>query len=91
MIVEGFFNLGQFIVDMFMSFFGQLPSYDSQITTTIEHFFNFLFDGIDFFAIFFNMSLIKIMIPLFIAVHNLDRVYHIFMWIVRKVPFVSIK
>ena len=40
--------------------------------------------------IFFDMSLVKILLPLLIAVINFDKVYKLVMFVLRKIPFLGV-
>jgi hypothetical protein len=67
-----------------------LPQVPSNIQTVIDQFFEYLRSGMGFVYIFFDMSLVKILLPLLIAVINFDKVYKLVMFVLRKIPFLGV-
>ncbi|WP_227146764.1 hypothetical protein [Lacrimispora sp. 210928-DFI.3.58] len=47
--------------------------------------------GIGFLYLFFNMSLVKIMLPFVLVVSNFEKVYKLVMYVLRKIPFLGIE
>lgn len=47
--------------------------------------------GLGFVFLFFNMDLVKIMLPFVIVVANFEKVYKIVMYVLRKIPFLGIE
>lgn len=67
-----------------------LPQVPSNIQTVIDQFFEYLRSGMGFVYIFFDMSLVKILLPLLIVVINFDKVYKLVMFVLRKIPFLGV-
>ena len=67
-----------------------LPQVPPNIQTVIDQFFEYLRSGMGFVYIFFDMSLVKILLPLLIAVINFDKVYKLVMFVLRKIPFLGV-
>lgn len=68
-----------------------LPGMPAEIETVITQFFDYLEAGMCFVFLFFNMTLVKIMLPLLIAVVNFEKIYWLIMFVLRKIPMLGIE
>lgn len=91
MIVEFLIILAKIIFNTLMKIFGILPSMPDAVINVVDKIFEILQMGIGIASIFVDFNFIKILIPIYIAIINFDRIAKLVMWIVRKIPFFSIK
>lgn len=91
MIFEWLLKAGTMILTGLLNMLDVLPSVPESVTTKIDTFFNYLYNASNLFFLFCDKNLVVILVPLVIAIVNFDKVYKIIMWILRKVPFVSIE
>lgn len=89
MIVESVMDLFKNAIKLIFDWIS-LPSVPPEVTDIIDQFFTYLRSGMGFVFLWFNMDLIKIMLPLLIAVVNFDKVYRLVMFVLRKIPFLGI-
>lgn len=67
-----------------------IPAAPEQVSTVIDQMIGYLQSGIGLLYIFFNMDLVKIMIPFVLIVANFEEVYKLVMFVLRKIPFLGI-
>lgn len=84
-------NLGKLIVDTLFALLGILPKYPSEVTSVIDGAFAFLFSGINLVGIFVDLNMVKILIPLVIAILNMDKIIKFIVFAVKKIPFIGIE
>ena len=89
LIVESLLNLFANTLKVIFQWIN-LPQVPSNIQTVIDQFFEYLRSGMGFVYLFFDMSLVKILLPLLIAVINFDKVYKLVMFVLRKIPFLGV-
>ena len=89
LIVESVLNLFADALKVIFQWIN-LPQVPSNIQAVIDQFFEYLRSGMGFVYIFFDMSLVKILLPLLIAVINFDKVYKLVMFVLRKIPFLGV-
>lgn len=90
MILEAILNL----VKVLLSFcFGwiNLPQVPEAITSSITQFLDLVFNNITLLGFFIRPITFQIAIPLLIVIMNFERLYKLTMWIIRKIPMLSIK
>lgn len=68
-----------------------LPSLPADVETVIDQLFQYMASGMGFVFLFFNMSLVKLMLPFVLVVANFDKVYKLVMYVLRKIPFLGIE
>lgn len=90
MIFETFCNVVKNLM-FFLFDFIQLPAFPSQLATSVNDFMNLLFNNIGLIGFFLPWDIIKICVPLVIAIANLDKLYDLTMWIVRKIPLLGMQ
>lgn len=66
-----------------------LPDLPSSVDTIINQVFDYIASGFMFVSIFFNMDLVRVLLPLVVVLVNFDKVYHFTMFIVKKIPFLN--
>ncbi len=90
MIIESLLNLFASALKLIFGWI-TLPSVPGQIDAIIEQFFTYMRSGIGFLYLFFDMDLVKLLLPLLLAVINFDKVYKLVMFVIRKIPFLGIE
>ncbi len=71
--------------------FINLPQVPNEIKSGFEWLFSQLQNAVLLIDFFVPWRLIQVLIPLLLLVINLDKVYNFIMWILRKIPMLSIK
>jgi len=85
MIVEGLLNGIYTLIELLFGWI-TLPNFPTQLTSSINSFFNVVFDNIGIIFLVVRPITIKIAIPILIAILNFDKVYKLTMYIERKLP-----
>lgn len=91
MIIQWGMDLGIGILDLIYSFLGVLPSFSSDITAAIDTFFQFLFSAVGLVSIFVPLNMVKILVPMVIAIINMENIIRLIMFILKKIPVINIK
>ena len=90
MILESDFNLfGAFLRVIFGWI--NLPAMPETITSVLDELFALIRGSIGILAVFIDMDMVKILLPVLLIVINFDEVWKFTMFIVRKIPFLGIK
>lgn len=90
MIIELFFDLISMFVYLIFLPLPNLPSFDVTLLSSMTQFINLIFDNVGLLGFFIRIDTIKTIVPLLILVLNFDHIYHLVMWILRKIPFLNI-
>ena len=90
MILEGLLNM---VFGLLQVCFGwiSIPDFPVELTSSIDTFLDLIFDNVTLLGFFIRPTTLYIVIPLLIIVLNFELIYKITMWILRKIPFLSIK
>ena len=56
------------------------------ILIKLDAFMNLIFDNLGLLGFFLDIGFIKILLPLVLLVANAEHIYHLIMWIIRKIP-----
>ena len=56
------------------------------ILIKLDAFMNLIFDNLGLLGFFLDIGFIKIFLPLVLLVANAEHIYHLIMWIIRKIP-----
>lgn len=74
------------LVRLLLDIIPNLPSLPDSISNGINSFLDIIFNNIGMLGIFVPISTIKIVIPLVIVIMNLDHIYKLSMFIIKKIP-----
>lgn len=92
MITETLMNAGLFLLDTLLNFLDLLPDMPQELVTVLDEFFELIFSNGWAIACFVvPMDYALVLLPLVILVVNFERVYHLIMWVLRKIPIAGIK
>lgn len=86
MIIEGLLNAIYFIFDLLFGWIN-FPDFPTTFTTSLNTYFDYIFDNLGLIYLFIRPITIKTAIPIFIAIISFDKIYKMTMFIVRKLPF----
>lgn len=68
-----------------------LPQMPEQITTAINTFLDLIFDNVGLLGLFIRIDTIKLVVPVVIIIMNFEKLYHLTLWILKKIPMLNIK
>lgn len=68
-----------------------VPAFPENLKSSINSFLDLIFNNLDFLGFFISPTVLKIVIPLLIFLFNFKYIYKLTMWIIRKIPFLSMK
>ena len=90
MIIEGILNVLKVLL---FTVFGwiNLPAVPDNITNGIDSFFDLIFNNLTLLGFFIRPITLSISIPVLLIILNFERIYHLTMWILKKIPMLGIK
>ena len=92
MLTEALINAGMFLLDVLLNFLDLLPDMPPELVSVLDEFFDLIFtNGWSIACFVIPMDFALILLPLVILVVNFERVYHLIMWVLRKIPIAGIK
>ena len=92
MITEALMNVGMFLLDTLLNFLDLLPGMPDELVSVLDEFFDLIFtNGWSIACFVIPMDYALVLLPLVILVVNFERVYHLIMWVLRKIPIAGIK
>ena len=89
-MIIGAFALGSVLVvcGVLFSFFS-IPKYPEQLINSLNYILDVIFDNLELLDIFIRIDTIKVVIPILIALINLDKIYSLAIWILNKIPLLD--
>lgn len=90
MILEVILNLVKVLLTFCFSWIN-LPAVPDTITLGINQFLDLIFNNLTLLGFFIRPLTFQIAIPLLLVIVNFERLYHLTMWILHKIPMLSIK
>lgn len=68
-----------------------IPAFPSELSNSIDGFLDLIFDNLSLLGFFIRPTTLKIVVPILLIVINFELIYKLIMWIVRKLPFISVQ
>ena len=92
MLTEALINAGMFLLDVLLNFLDLLPDMPPELVSVLDEFFDLIFtNGWSIACFVIPMDFALMLLPLVILVANFERVYHLIMWVLRKIPLLGIE
>ena len=86
MITSFVLDVAKLLFNLIFLILPDLPQFDVSILKSLNDFVNLIFDHLDLLGFFIRISTIKTLVPLIILASNFEHIYHLMMWIIRKLP-----
>ena len=80
----------EFIIHLLFDWIN-IPAFPEELKNSINSFLDLIFNNLSFLGFFIRPQTLKIVIPLLIFLFNFKYIYKLVMWIIRKLPFLSMK
>lgn len=91
MILEWMMSVGLYFIDVLNAMLGVLPQVPQPVVNALDGVFGIMFSAINLVGIFVDLGMVKILIPLAIAIINADKIIKLVMFILKKIPIIDIK
>ena len=91
MLVEGLFTVVKWLLNAILNLLDVLPDFPASLVSSLNSFFDLVFDNLSLIGFFIPLTTVKILVPLLIVVINFEYIYAFIMWILRKIPFIDVK
>lgn len=90
MIIKGLFEL---VFGLLKIVFApiNLPDLPTGIQSVLNELQSVLIGALGLFGIFVDLSVVKWLIPVVLVIVNLDKVWNLIMFVLRKIPFLGIE
>lgn len=89
MIIEAIMNIFKFLIDSIFALLPNVPNID--LVESVNVAMGVIFENLQLLGVLVRPSTIILIVPVFIAIKNFQYIYHIYMWILAKIPMLSIK
>lgn len=90
MIIEGLLELIYGLFEIIFSFI-ELPPLPVEIQNVIDTAVSYMLGGIGFLKVFIDFDFLGILVPIVIIIINLDKIWKLVMFVLRKIPFLGIE
>lgn len=91
MLIDFIIMLGYLVVNLIFGMLDVLPSAPDGVINVVDKIFDMITAGATLFTLFVDIKMVKILIPIVLAIINFDNLYHLIMYVIKKIPFIDIK
>ena len=88
-IINNLLNFLYFIMDFLFGWIN-IPQMPNELINSINTFIDLIFDNLTLLGFFIRPITLKILIPLIIFVFNFKYIYKVVIWLIHKIPFISL-
>ena len=86
MITSFILDIAKSLLDIIFTVLPKLPQFDISVLNSLDTFVNLIFNNLDLLGFFIRIPTIKILVPMIILASNFEHIYHLALWIIRKLP-----
>ena len=90
MILEAIFELVFMLLSIIFAPI-QLPGLPPEVQSIVDQVIGYIVGAVDLLGFFLDWNMVKILIPIVIIIVNLDKIWHLIMFILRKIPFLGME
>ena len=90
MIIKGLFELVFALLQIVFAPIN-LPGLPEGIQSVLDELQSVLVGALGLFSVFVDLNVVKWLIPIVLVIVNLDKVWRLIMFILRKIPFLGIE
>lgn len=87
MIIETLLNMINLLLTTIFGLLPNIPSLPSSFQDTITYVLDIIFNnGTALLGFFVHINTLKILAPIGLIIFNLDKIYHLIMFVLKKLP-----
>lgn len=87
MILEAIIDLIKSLLYLIFDILPDLPSMPDTLVNSINYVLDIIFNNsVSILSLFVRINTFKIAVPVVIALMNLDKIYSLVMWVIKKIP-----
>lgn len=90
MIIKGLFELVYALLSIVFAPI-DLPDLPASVQGIIDRFVDLITSVVGLVGVFVDMDVVKVLVPVVIVIANLDKLWNMIMFILRKIPFLGIE
>lgn len=91
LLIEWLIAAGELLLSGILAILDVLPDMPESVQTVVDGIFDIMFQAVNLVGLFIDFDMVKILFPIVILIVNFDKIYKLIMWILRKIPTLSIK
>lgn len=91
MLIKWMGDFSFWFLENIFSIIPKLPGLPQELHDKLFDFIDMIFtNGTNILSLFVRINTIKLAIPIIILIINLDKIYNLLMWILRKIPMLGL-
>lgn len=79
------------LINLVFGILPDIPPIPSELTSVVSNFFDLLFDNAGLVSFFLPMNVVKIALPIAIVIINFEHIYSLLLWVIKKIPALSLE
>lgn len=92
MLTEKLIDIGFGFLNGILDFLDILPQMPDEVVSVLDQFLDLVFvNGWNAACFFIPMDFVLILVPMVLIVANFEHIYHLIMWVLRKIPVLGIE
>lgn len=91
MIIENLLNPIFLFITETLGLMPALPELPESLNNGIHEFYSLLFENGGLVSFFIPMDVVNIAIPIALVIVNVEKIYSLFLWVLKKIPILGIE
>ena len=91
MLFEWVLSFGQMVISAILNILDFVPDMPPGAISALNNFLNIIKTSFNLLCTFVDINMLRILFPIVLIIINFDFVYRVIMWVLRKIPILSIE
>lgn len=79
------------LINLVFSILPNIPAVPAELSNLVSNFFDLIFDNAGLVGFFLPINVVKIALPIAIIIIEFEHVYSLLLWVVKKIPMLSLE
>lgn len=79
------------LINMIFGILPDIPPIPTELSNVVNQFFDLLFDNAGLVSFFLPMNVVKVALPIAIVIIEFEHVYSLILWVIKKIPMLSLE
>lgn len=79
------------LINLIFGILPDIPPIPEELSSLVSNLFDLIFDNAGLVGFFLPIDVVKIALPIAIVIINFEHIYSLVMWVVKKIPLLSLK
>ena len=79
------------LINLIFGILPDIPPIPAELASLVDDFFDLIFDNAGLVGFFVPINVVKVALPIAIVIIEFEHIYSLILWVIKKIPMLSLE